>query len=183
MSAPATASMYRLHTCERISGVCVKGHCNLWLLLVIGYFGSIGIATLSDSIIPYLGELMLNLPNRGIHLGFIEKWWLVNPLAVAGVLIACYRPSTVTNAMERAARPLGAAGVRAENVRTKNGQGIRIRVELKTRDTRLSAGDARAFLKAAIEEQGLTPPYADFARRTLETLILKRHNIPTLPAR
>lgn len=94
LSALATASMYRLHTCEKISGVCIKGHCNLWLLLVIGYVGSIGIATLSDSIIPYLGELMLNLPNRGMHLGFIEKWWLVNPLAVAGVLIACYRPST-----------------------------------------------------------------------------------------
>ncbi len=94
LSALATASMYRLHTCERISGVCLKGHCNLWLLLVIGYLGSVGIATLSDSIIPYLGELMLNLPNRGIHLGFIEKWWLVNPLAIVGVLIACYWPST-----------------------------------------------------------------------------------------
>jgi hypothetical protein len=94
LSALATASMYRLHTCERIGGVCVKGRCNLWLLLVIGYLGSVGIATLSDSIIPYLGELLLNLPNRGLHLGFIEKWWLVNPLAVVGVLIACYRPST-----------------------------------------------------------------------------------------
>jgi hypothetical protein len=94
LSALATASMYRLHTCERISGVCLKGHCNLRLLLVIGYLGSVGIATLSDSIIPYLGELMLNLPNRGIHVGFIEKWWLVNPLAIAGGLIACYRPST-----------------------------------------------------------------------------------------
>jgi hypothetical protein len=94
LSALATASMYRLHTCERISGACVKGHCNLWLLLVIGYLGSVGIATLSDSIIPYLGETMLNLPNRGMHLGFIEKWWVVNPLAALGVLIACYRPST-----------------------------------------------------------------------------------------
>jgi hypothetical protein len=94
LSALATASMYRLHNCERISGVCLKGHCNLWLLLVIGYLGSVGIATLSDSIIPYLGELMLNLPNRGIHLGFIERWWLVNPLAIVGVLIACYWPST-----------------------------------------------------------------------------------------
>lgn len=94
LSALVTASMYRLHTCKTISGVCVKGHCNLWLLLVIGYLGSVGIATLSDSIIPYLGEMLLNLPNRGIHVGFIEKWWLVNPLAIAGVLIACYWPST-----------------------------------------------------------------------------------------
>ncbi|MFW6151943.1 MAG: hypothetical protein ACOC6C_03110 [Verrucomicrobiota bacterium] len=94
LSALATASMYRLHTCERISGVCIKGHCNLWFLLVIGYLGSVGIATLSDSIIPYIGELLMNLPNRGMHLGFIEKWWLVNPLAVVGVIIACYRPLT-----------------------------------------------------------------------------------------
>jgi len=79
--------------------------------------------------------------------------------------------STVTNAMERAARPLGTAGVRAENVRTKSGPGIRIRVELNTKDTHLSAGDARAFLEAAVEEQGLTRPYAGFARCALETLI------------
>jgi len=56
--------------------------------------GSIGIATLSDSIIPYAGEILLDMPNREIHLGFIEKWWLVNPLAFAGVLIAYYKPVT-----------------------------------------------------------------------------------------
>ncbi len=94
LSALATASMYRLHTCERIGSTCVRGHCNLWRLIVIGYIGSIGIATLSDSIIPYFGEALLHMPNRGLHLGFIEKWWLVNPLAIAGVLVACYRPST-----------------------------------------------------------------------------------------
>jgi hypothetical protein len=94
LSALVTASMYRLHTCERISGKCIRGKCNLWFLLVIGYIGSVGIATISDSIIPYLGEVMLKMPNRGIHLGFIEKWWLVNPLAIIGVLIACFRPTT-----------------------------------------------------------------------------------------
>ena len=94
LSALVTASMYRLHTCERISGKCIRGKCNLWFLLIIGYIGSIGIATISDSIIPYLGEVMLKMPNRGIHLGFIEKWWLVNPLAIIGVLIACFRPTT-----------------------------------------------------------------------------------------
>jgi hypothetical protein len=62
--------------------------------IVIGYVGSIGIATLSDSLIPYLGEWMLGLPNRGLHLGFIEKWWLVNPLAFVGIGLAFRRPST-----------------------------------------------------------------------------------------
>lgn len=83
LSALVTAGMYRLHSAG-----------SLWRTLLIGYFGSVGIATLSDSIIPYLGELLLDLPNRGIHLGAIEKWWLVNPLALAGIALACIRPRT-----------------------------------------------------------------------------------------
>jgi len=94
LSALVTASMYRLHTCDRISGKCIRGKCNLWFLLIIGYIGSVGIATISDSIIPYLGEVMLKMPNREIHFGFIEKWWLVNPLAIIGVLVACFKPTT-----------------------------------------------------------------------------------------
>ena len=89
LSALVTASMYELHKC---GGLTVK--CNLWVLLLIGYVGSIGIATISDSIIPYLGELLLALPNKGMHLGFIEKWWLINPLAVIGIAIAYFRPTT-----------------------------------------------------------------------------------------
>ena len=94
LSAFVTASMYKLHKCGRISGKCISGKCNFWILLIIGYIGSIGIATISDSIIPYLGESVLRMPNRGVHIGFIEKWWLVNPLAIMGVLIACFRPMT-----------------------------------------------------------------------------------------
>jgi len=89
LSALVTASMYELHKCRTDR----KG-CSIWILLVIGYVGSIGIATISDSIIPYLGEMLLSMPNRGIHLGFIEKWWLVNPLAILGITIAYSRPRT-----------------------------------------------------------------------------------------
>ena len=89
LSAFVTASMYKIH---KTGGI--KGKCRLWVLLMIGYFGSIGIATISDSIIPYLGEILLGLPNRGIHLGFIERWWLVNPLAIIGIAIAYFRPTT-----------------------------------------------------------------------------------------
>lgn len=92
LSALVTASVYQLHSCG--PGKHIKGKCNLWLLLVIGYIGSVGIATISDSLIPYLGEALLRMPNRGIHLGFIEKWWLVNPLALLGVVIAYFRPTT-----------------------------------------------------------------------------------------
>jgi len=94
LSALVTASIYELHECERIGSKCIKGKCNFWILLIIGYIGSIGIATISDSIIPYLAESMLKMPNRGIHIGFIEKWWLVNPLAIIGVAIAYFRPTT-----------------------------------------------------------------------------------------
>jgi hypothetical protein len=83
LSAFVTAAMYRLH-----------GNRGLWQTLWIGYVGSVGIATLSDSIIPYVGELMLNLPHRGIHIGAIEKWWLVNPLAIIGIGLAFVRPRT-----------------------------------------------------------------------------------------
>jgi len=92
LSALVTASMYKLHTCP--PGRHIKGKCNLWILLIIGYVGSIGIATLSDSVIPYLGETLLGMPNKGIHIGFIEKWWLVNPLAIIGIAIAYFKPAT-----------------------------------------------------------------------------------------
>ena len=84
LSALVTAGMYRLNT--------KKG--KLWATVVVGYVGAIGIATLSDSVIPYLGECLLDLPNRGVHVGFIEKWWLVNPLAFLGIAIACMWPTT-----------------------------------------------------------------------------------------
>jgi len=84
LSALVTASMYKLYI----------NRPKFWNLILIGYFGSVGIATLSDSIIPYLGEALLGLPNRGIHLGFIEKWWLVNPLAFIGIAVAYFKPTT-----------------------------------------------------------------------------------------
>ena len=83
LSAMVTASIYNFYKCDR-----GKKKCNLGILILIGYLGSVGIATLSDSIIPYLGEILLNMPHREIHLGFIEEWWLVNPLALFGIGIA-----------------------------------------------------------------------------------------------
>ncbi|MGB9625552.1 MAG: hypothetical protein ACPMAQ_11890 [Phycisphaerae bacterium] len=83
LSALVTAAMYRLHSEGRIGTT-----------LLIGYVGSVGIATVSDCIIPYVGEYLLGLPNKGVHLGFIEKWWLVNPLALLGIAIARFWPHT-----------------------------------------------------------------------------------------
>ena len=83
LSALVTAGMYRLHS---------RG--KLWATILVGYVGSIGIATLSDCVIPYVGEYLLGLPNRGIHLGFLEIPWQVNGLAVVGIAIACFLPKT-----------------------------------------------------------------------------------------
>ncbi len=94
LSALVTASMFELHECEHFGKRCVTGKCNFWFLFFIGYVGSVGIATISDSLIPYVAEYLLNLPNRGMHIGFIEKWWLVNPLALLGVVIAYFKPRT-----------------------------------------------------------------------------------------
>jgi len=89
LSALTTASMYHRHKCGKL-----KKKCNIWMLLLIGYVGSVGIATLSDSVIPYLGETLLNMPHREMHIGFIEKWWIVNPLAIAGIAVAYFKPMT-----------------------------------------------------------------------------------------
>ncbi len=83
LSAYVTASMYRMHARGGIVPT-----------FIIGYVGSVGIATLSDSIIPFFGEWMLQMPNREWHVGFIEKWWLVNPLALLGIALAYPWPKT-----------------------------------------------------------------------------------------
>ena len=112
LSAVATAGMFKLHS--KKSGFIV--------ILLIGYIGSVGIATLSDSLIPYAGESLLDLRvsahghtndkehdheaeaehmptdpaqrHGGAHIGFIELWYIVNPAAIIGVLIAYFRPLT-----------------------------------------------------------------------------------------
>jgi hypothetical protein len=83
LSALVTTAMYKKY-----------GNGKIWMAILIGYFGAIGIATLSDSIIPYLGEMLLSLPNKGIHIGFIEEWWIVNPAALIGIAIGYWRPTT-----------------------------------------------------------------------------------------
>lgn len=89
LSALVTASMYELYNRKNAS---IKS--NLFVLIAVGYVGSIGIATLSDSVIPYLGEMLLGMPKRELHLGFIEKWWLITPAALIGVTIAYFLPHT-----------------------------------------------------------------------------------------
>ena len=88
VSALVTTSIYKLYNHNH------KSKFYLLSLFIIGYVGSVGIATLSDCLIPYLGEYLLGMPNKGLHIGFIEKWWLINPLAILGILIAYFKPFT-----------------------------------------------------------------------------------------
>jgi len=84
LSALVTASMFKIHR---------KGT-SLLLFLLVGYVGSIGIATLSDSLIPFLGEALLKMPHRHPHIGFVEKWYVVNAVALIGIFVAYLRPQT-----------------------------------------------------------------------------------------
>lgn len=104
LSAMVTASMFGIHTVRR----------RFLLALVVGYVGSIGIATVSDIVIPHFGAHVLGIDvpshgdlhedgaggendeheDEGIHLGFIEEWYIVNPAALLGVLIAFFLPRT-----------------------------------------------------------------------------------------
>jgi hypothetical protein len=89
LSALATAGMYKHYACPNN-----RKKCNLGLLLTIGCVGSIGVATLSDSVMPYIGEIMLGMHDAHMHVGFIEKWWLIVMLAVIGIMIAYVNPTT-----------------------------------------------------------------------------------------
>jgi hypothetical protein len=93
LSAMVTASMFELHS--KKSGFLP--------VLLVGFFGSLGIATVSDSLIPYAGEALLGMHAHAhegesfahsAHIGFIEGWYIVMPAAILGILIAYFRPRT-----------------------------------------------------------------------------------------
>ena len=84
LSAFITTSMYKLH----------KKNPKIIKLILVGFIGSVGVATLSDSIFPFIGDTILHFPHRELHLGFIEKWYVVNPLAILGIVLANKKPFT-----------------------------------------------------------------------------------------
>lgn len=141
LSAMVTASLFRIHENKN----------KILQIVIIGFIGSIGVATLSDSIVPYIGEKLLGLDipkhsdlhvvhennesddqshaghdhdedhddkhahqthadhldrhehdehkdhdhsEHGLHLGFIEHWYIVYPAAALGILIAFVLPRT-----------------------------------------------------------------------------------------
>jgi hypothetical protein len=83
LSALVTTAIFRLY-----------GNGKVWAAILIGFTGAIGIATLSDSIIPYLGAWLAVLPGRELHIGFIEEPWITIPPAFLGIAIGLWRPIT-----------------------------------------------------------------------------------------
>jgi hypothetical protein len=95
LSAIVTTSIFQHYARKR----------SILTIFLIGFIGSIGIGTLSDSLIPYVGELVLGMhievhahEHAGFaekaHIGFIEGWYVVIPAAIVGVLIGYFRPKT-----------------------------------------------------------------------------------------
>jgi len=128
LSAIVTASIFKRY----------KNKAGFLSVLLVGYLGAIGVATLSDCVLPFFGESMLgvaipvhshghdqdephdhdhdeqnavhNHDEHGgpehvhesesphirarLHLGFIEDWYLVNPAALLGIIIAFLWPSS-----------------------------------------------------------------------------------------
>jgi len=85
MSAYVMASMYRLNK---------TGKFDITKFFFIGVVLSIGLATLSDSLIPYAGEWILGMPEAEVHVGFIEMWWLIIPPAIIAISVAYFKPTT-----------------------------------------------------------------------------------------
>jgi len=99
-SSISQAAFYTLHPVHVILSALVTtamykkyGGGKIWAAVLIGYLGSIGIATISDAVVPFLGGALLGVKME-FHLPFIEKWWLINPLALIGIAIGYLRPTT-----------------------------------------------------------------------------------------
>lgn len=82
LSAMVTTAMYRKY-----------GGGKVWVAVLVGYVGAIGVATISDALLPYLGGGLLGIEIE-FELPFIEEWWLINPAALLGIAIAYWRPAT-----------------------------------------------------------------------------------------
>lgn len=64
----------------------------IWAVILICWTGSIGIATASDAIIPYLSGTLLHAQME-FHVPFIEEWW-INLVALAGIAIGYWKQTT-----------------------------------------------------------------------------------------
>jgi len=81
LSATVTTAVYRKY--ERKS----------WEAISVGFFGSVGICTLSDILFPHLSGLLLGIPMH-FHLCLLKHPWLVFPSTFVGIWLGICRPRT-----------------------------------------------------------------------------------------
>jgi len=80
LSAMVTATLYKNYR-----GRSHHSKTGMLAVVLVGYFGSIGIATLSDCLIPYWGELLLGMEHAQPHLGIVEMPLIINLAALLGI--------------------------------------------------------------------------------------------------
>ncbi len=89
LSAVVTTALYKRYLSNGQTGI------KMFLkVAAVGYVGSVAVGTVSDSLIPYWGEILLEMPHPHAHIGFIDKWWLINPLVLICIVLAYKRPVT-----------------------------------------------------------------------------------------
>lgn len=89
LSAMVTAAIFRNYRSK-------SRHSKTGLIAVIaiGYFGSIGIATLSDCLVPFWGETLLGMEHAHAHIGLLEMPFIINFAALFGISFAYWQPKT-----------------------------------------------------------------------------------------
>jgi hypothetical protein len=89
LSAMVTSAMYRNYRSRP-----KHSWTGLIAVVLVGYFGSIGVATLSDCILPYWAELFLGMKDAHIHLGIVEMPVVINLAALLGIGAAFFSSKT-----------------------------------------------------------------------------------------
>ncbi len=90
LSAMVTAAIFRNY-CARAKHSW-KG---VLAVVLVGYFGSIGIATLSDCLIPHWGGRLLGMNSCShAHIGIVEMPLIINFAALFGIGFAYWYPKT-----------------------------------------------------------------------------------------
>jgi len=87
LSAVASTAMFRKHDGNLVKAICV------------GFFGSIILCTLSDSIFPFIGGKLLGAQMH-FHIDIIEHPGLILPFAIVGTIAGLAAPKSFDKATE-----------------------------------------------------------------------------------
>lgn len=80
LSAMVTAALFKNYR-----GRPKHSKTGMLAVVAVGYVGSIGIATLSDCLVPYWGELLMGMEHAEPHLGILEMPVIINLAALLGI--------------------------------------------------------------------------------------------------